>query len=714
MRALRFTLFFAVALGANLALAGAAGLPARLEPPAPFPQILAEAPTVTFVAPGVWEGNYAIETVDGPIAVHVVEANLSRSGVRVQSLLSHDMLTSKGETIDSMARRAGAVAGINGDYFDIDSTDQPLNVLVRNGTLLRTPGKRYAVTIGSGGVRYAPLSFIGSVTIGTQPPLALAAVNQVPPPGGGIALITPEFGNVAPVANLTLVALQPLDGTPPFSRYRAVAVADNSKSSPPGYYLAIGLNAYGNAGVPNPGEVIVASGDLAPIPLAQIAAAIGGGPMILHDGVWFDDPHGTAGAPTQTLIPASAVASSPDGRIFLIEVDGRQSTLSIGVTRTQLVAIMQALGATEGMALDGGGSSTLVSREPGDADATLRNSPSDGSARPVADGIFIFSDTPQGPPARVFVTPDTVRVVAGAHVPLRVAVTDAGGHPRPISGLRIAVAPANLGTIANGTFTAARDGVGSLHVTADGLVAQTPIAIVDQPDRLRVIARDRNLMPGDRTQLYVVGTDVKGYPIAVEGSVTWSTSSGRIASDGSFVAGARDADIVARVGNNSATTRITVGVHEVPAPMPTTISFSSTPKGGPGSAASASTPDCPSCFTLAYDFSSGERAAFASVSLALPSNALGIAVDVDGDGHGAALRLSGLNTINERVYVPVTILNFTGWRHIVVKFPAELALPKRLDSFYVLGTARHGAGAAGSIVLRNVHVLLPGSVPAPR
>lgn len=713
MRALRLLLFFAAALGANLALAGAAGLPARLEPPAPFPQILAEAPAVTFVAPGVYEGDYAIDTVDGPIAVHIVEADVTRSDVRVQSLLSHDMLTSKGETIDSMARRAGAVAGINGDYFDIDSTDQPLNVLVRDGVLLRTPGARYAITIGSAGIRYASLSFAGSVTIGTQPPLALAAVNQVPPPGGGVALITPEFGSVAPVPNLTLVALQPLDGTPPFSRYRAASIADNSKPSPPGYYLAIGLNAYGDAGVPNPGDVIVASGDLSPIPLAQIAAAVGGGPMILHDGVWFDDPHGTAGAPTQTLIPASAVASSPDGRLFLIEVDGRQSTLSIGVTRTQLVAIMKTLGATEGMALDGGGSSTLVSREPGDADATLRNSPSDGSARPVADGIFIFSDALQGPPARIFVTPGTVRVVAGAHVPLRVAVTDAGGHPRPVSGLRITVTPAGLGTVANGTFRAARDGIGTLHVSADGLVATTAIAIVNHPDRLHVIARDRNLMPGDRTQLYVVGTDAKGYPIAVDGSVTWSTNTGRIARDGSFVAGARDADIVARVGKNSATTRITVGVHEVPATQPATISFSSTPKGGPGGAVSAATPDCPSCFTLAYDFSGGERAAFASLSLALPANALGIAVDVDGDGRGAALRLTGLNTINERVYVPVTILNFTGWRHIVVKFPAELALPKRLESFYILGTASHGAGAEGSIVLRNVHVLLPGS-PAPR
>jgi hypothetical protein len=210
-----------------------------------------------------------------------------------------------------------------------------------------------------------------------------------------------------------------------------------------------------------------------------------------------------------------------------------------------------------------------------------------------------------------------------------------------------------------------------------------------------------------------VGTDAKGYPIAVEGSVAWSASNGHIASDGSFVAGARDADIAARVGKSTAATRITVGVHEVPATIATTIAFSSTPKGGPGSAASAATPDCPSCFTLAYDFSSGERAAFASVTLPLPANALGIAVDVNGDGRGAALRLSGLNTINERVYVPVTILNFTGWRHIVVKFPAELALPKRLESFYILGTTSHGAGAAGSIVLRNVHVLLPGA-PAPR
>ena len=63
-----------------------------------------------------------------------------------------------------MAARTGAVAGINADYFDIGNTNQPLNVVVRDGALLRTPSKRAAFDVardGSFGIGY--VGFTGTV-----------------------------------------------------------------------------------------------------------------------------------------------------------------------------------------------------------------------------------------------------------------------------------------------------------------------------------------------------------------------------------------------------------------------------------------------------------------------------------------------------------------------------------------------------------------------
>jgi hypothetical protein len=155
------------AAGATAA-AGAVVLPQQLIPAAPFPTIVFQSPSVTFVAPGVYEGSYDLQTAEGPISVHVVAADLRKPGVRAGVVLSDNALTSHGETVGDMAKANDAVAGVNGDYFDIGKTWQPLNLLVQNGVLVRTPGNRYAVAIGPNGVQYAQFSFTGSVQVGTR------------------------------------------------------------------------------------------------------------------------------------------------------------------------------------------------------------------------------------------------------------------------------------------------------------------------------------------------------------------------------------------------------------------------------------------------------------------------------------------------------------------------------------------------------------------
>ena len=95
--------------------------------------------------------------------------------------------------------------------------------------------------------------------------------------------------------------------------------------------------------------------------------------------------------------PQSGAALLPDGSLLLIQVDGRQPDLSIGVTPREFSALMRAFGATRGMEFDSGGSSQMDVRIPGDASVRVVNSPSDGRERPVADGIFVYDTAPAGP-----------------------------------------------------------------------------------------------------------------------------------------------------------------------------------------------------------------------------------------------------------------------------------------------------------------------------
>jgi hypothetical protein len=112
---------------------------------------------------------------------------------------------------------------------------------------------------------------------------------------------------------------------------------------------------------------------------------------------------------------------------------------------------------------------------------------------------------------------------------------------------------------------------------------------------------------------------------------------------------------------------------------------------------------------LTYDFTGEERAAYANLDLDLPAGAIGIAFDVEGGGDGTLLRVSAINTIDERAFMPATKLDFAGKRRVVVRFPVELAAAKRLEAIYVLsGIGQNRARTSGSVVISNFHVLMPG------
>jgi exopolysaccharide biosynthesis protein len=69
--------------------------------------------------------------------------------------------------------------------------------------------------------------------------------------------------------------------------------------------------------------------------------------------------------------------------IFLVEVDGRQSNISVGMTFPELASYMAKLGCEQAMNLDGGGSATLW------ALGSVRNSPSEGEERPAPNALVL-------------------------------------------------------------------------------------------------------------------------------------------------------------------------------------------------------------------------------------------------------------------------------------------------------------------------------------
>ena len=93
--------------------------------------------------------------------------------------------------------------------------------------------------------------------------------------------------------------------------------------------------------------------------------------------------------------PRSAVGVNRNGtELTLFVVDGRQPGLSIGMTLDELSQEMIRLGCDNALNLDGGGSTTLVYREPATHQLKVVNSPSDTRERSIADVLGIVVKAP--------------------------------------------------------------------------------------------------------------------------------------------------------------------------------------------------------------------------------------------------------------------------------------------------------------------------------
>lgn len=88
--------------------------------------------------------------------------------------------------------------------------------------------------------------------------------------------------------------------------------------------------------------------------------------------------------------PRTAVGVSEDGRtLTILSVDGRQLGVAVGMTGAEMRAEFEKYGVRNAINLDGGGSTTIVQRDPAAGDLKVINRPSDGRERPVANVLGV-------------------------------------------------------------------------------------------------------------------------------------------------------------------------------------------------------------------------------------------------------------------------------------------------------------------------------------
>ncbi len=126
----------------------------------------------------------------------------------------------------------------------------------------------------------------------------------------------------------------------------------------------------------------------------QIYEACGGGPVLVSGGEAIQTPD----PDDLSTEPRTCVGATEDGKtVYLMVIDGRQETYSVGMDFSDMAKVMEALGCWSAINLDGGGSSTFYIRtDTSDASFSdedrfeILNSPSDGQERAVWNGLAII------------------------------------------------------------------------------------------------------------------------------------------------------------------------------------------------------------------------------------------------------------------------------------------------------------------------------------
>lgn len=339
------------------------------------------------LAPGVVARSYKEVSPRGKYRYFVVTAKWNKAGLAY----AHPEIVAQTEPTRRLVKQIpNALAGVNGDFFDIGDTGAPLGVGVDRSGLVsgRTHGWNSAFYLDDAGVpRIGELPIVASLP--GHPYVRITNVNSPQVMPGGIGVYTPDWGTTA--GGRWVDGFTRGRGSVRMLRVVKGTVVEKRKLFPPGQtfegqiVVARGPAAVSRLDKFNVGDSLVVEWGVAGDP----RVAVTGNQIVLKDGkvLATDD---------RELHPRTAIGiDRKKRRLVLLVVDGRQK-FSDGFTMVQVAKKLRQLGASAGLNLDGGGSTTMVALR--DGKLKVINSPSGGVQRYVANGLVVTA--PPAPPTK--------------------------------------------------------------------------------------------------------------------------------------------------------------------------------------------------------------------------------------------------------------------------------------------------------------------------
>lgn len=344
----------------------------------------------------------------------VVKVDLQNPYVNLNVMTGQGGKFTTRQSVEGMAKETNAVAGVNGDYFNTSAEGVPMGAQASDGVLMSSPSQlagMYAFGVTKSGTpMIEQFTFEGKVTAEDGSTFDLAGINQA-------SYMTEPDKTFSHTNKLYIYT----------DAWKAVERPANSSTTPTevlvqdGVITQISLNKGIKQTVPAGAYILRAHGTAAKyiqqhmavgqkvstdyalkvrstgktVDPADLKMMIGGHTIMVDQGKttsFSRNVNAIGGNRART-----AVGYSQNGRYaYIIAVQDNNN--SAGMSLYELQSFMVSIGVWKGINLDGGGSTTLVTRPLGEKEAELTFETEYGGTtqRSVVNGLGVYTTAPQG------------------------------------------------------------------------------------------------------------------------------------------------------------------------------------------------------------------------------------------------------------------------------------------------------------------------------
>lgn len=664
-----------------------------------------------YLASGVHRAHIERFTSEGWQNLNVLTIDTTNQMNEIKAIFNTEGVSHRSNVRD-MVNVSGAIAGVNGDYFNYQPHPTTLGMIVNDGKLISSAqeGKNKLPVFYQSSAGDSQLGYIDqSVDILNQLTGAKYHVSGFNKAYGGykyLSLLTRDWGKKsfgAKAANMTEVLVE--NGV----------VADIRTNGEPfdipedGYVLSQNNSPLASLTLGTPLELQVTSN----VDYKALKFAMGGGSIILKNGVAMQTNIINKGRH-----PRTGIGVMQDGsKIVIITVDGRNGYA--GLTQKEFGEIFKSFGCYNAMNLDGGGSTTMVKKTKAMDKAEIINKPSGGTPRAVVSGVGVFSSDNPGAVARIELDLDTDKAFPGVPVAYSIKAYDASNNPVRAQANAISASATNGASCANGSFIGAAEGVSQVTVSYQGASDTKNIEVFSEPVELRSSTEKINAKPGDKFTIKdIIGLDNQGRSAKIPNSSINFSIWGTV--------GAMSGNVFT-ASNNIGYGYITMGYKNTYKNIPVTIGFISKPlldfenlnnikaSSFPADKVSSSlkiskvAKQGSGAVELNYDFSKldDSRAAFISFKKApvLEGKPKRLGMWVKGDAKGAMLKatIKDSEGFAEQITFSEKI-NFNDYRYLEAEVPDNEAYPYTLLNIYV-GSSNNSAMVKSKILVDAIDLL---------